>query len=121
MHFAKQLTQNIEIGCTRRSHLEKEVVPKIGGGSVRNKLWSRPLLAFEFSLPACVRTNADWLSLLEMWEITEQGTHTFEFYDWTDETGNTKIRVRFDSDFESDGLAAHLEKVGTLLIVEEPE
>lgn len=118
MHLAISLTPNIEIGAVRRSVWEKEVVRTVGGKEVRNSLWSKPLLTFEVSLPTCRRNNDDYLSLLQLWDATEGGLHSFDFTDWTDETGTTVIRVRFDSELQSTAPAGHLEHIDTLILQE---
>ncbi len=118
MHVGKALTQNIEIGCVRRAAWEKEVITTVGGREVRNNLWSSQRRSYELSLPACLRDAEDYQSLLEIWELTEGGNHTFDFTDWTDET---TLKVRFDSDLQSTGLATHLEHVDTLTIIEVKE
>lgn len=115
MHLNLQLTRNVEIGATRRKEWDIEVVRTDGGNEVRNTRWSTPLRTFDVALPPCVRTSEDYLSVLQMWDDSEGGTHTFDFHDYTaDET----VMVRFDSPIEVTWLNSTLDKIETFSLKE---
>jgi hypothetical protein len=115
MHLNLQLTRNIEIGATRRKEWDKEIVRTDGGGEVRNTRWSSPLRSFDVALPPCVRTNADYIAVQQMWEDSEGGTHSFDFYDYS---ADELVKVRFDSPLEITWLNSELDKIEAFTLAE---
>lgn len=95
-----------------------EVVTQDSGSEVRNQRWSRPKRSFELSFPPSLRDGAPYLAVIEMFEDTEGGNHTFDFVDWTDETDATVVKVRFDSDLQLTGITTTLDHIDTFTIVE---
>ena len=117
-HLNTTLPIEIELGAIRRLRWETEVVTTDGGYEVRNSRWSSPLKTFEISFPPSTRDDPVYLAVIALYEAAQGGLHSFSFTDWTDETGGTVVRVRFDSPLEITGLATHLDHIETLSLVE---
>ena len=114
-HINSQLPRNVEIGATRREQWDVEIVRTDGGREVRNTRWSAPLRTFDVALPACTRANADYIAVKQMWEDSEGGAHTFDFYDHSEEE---LVRVRFDTQLEITWLTPTLDKIETFSLAE---
>lgn len=117
-HLNISLPQQIELGATRRLRWETEVVTTDGGYEVRNSRWSAPLKTYEVSFPPSTRDDPVYLAVLALYEAAEGGLHSFDFTDWTDETGGTVVPVRFDSPLEVTGIAMHLDHIETVTLIE---
>lgn len=117
-HIDTTLPEEVELGAIRRLKWETEVVTTDGGYEVRNSRWSSPLKTFEVSFPPATRDNGIYQAVIALYEAAEGGLHTFNFTDWTDETGGTVVRVRFDSPLEITGIATHLDHIETVTLVE---
>lgn len=83
-HIATRLTENVEIGATRREEDDVEIVRTDGGNEVRNARWSQPLLAFDVSFPMSARDDAVFLEVRNAYRATRAGLHSFKFRDWSD-------------------------------------
>lgn len=117
-HFTTRLTQKIEIGAVRRIMFDTEIIKTDGGNEVRNSRWATPLRSYDIALPPCTRDNVDYLSLIQMWNVTLGGLHSFDFVDWIDQTGNTVVNVRFDTPLQITGIAGHLDHIDTITLQE---
>lgn len=117
-HLTSFLPQEIELGAVRRVEYSTEVVRTDGGGEVRNARWSEPLISFEISFPPSERDQSIYQAVIDLYRAALGGLHSFNFTDWTDETGSTVIRVRFDSALSITGIASHLDHIDTLTLVE---
>ena len=116
MHFAAQLTQNIEIGAVRLTSQDGlEVVTTDGGQEVRNARTELEPRRYEIAGYTCVPENADYISIREMWTDTERGVHTFMFMDFVDDE---LVKVRFDSPLQITAPAGHLRKIDTFTLKE---
>jgi hypothetical protein len=116
MHFAISLPTSIANGAKKREEWEDEVIPLVGGGEVRNELWSRPLRFYELPYPAMVETDPVRAAIRNVWRTTGGGTHTFDFYDEEDEE---LVRVRFDSDLEWAGEQGPFGRPGVIALRED--
>jgi uncharacterized protein (TIGR02217 family) len=117
-HLNRRLPEEIALGPVRRADWGVEVVQVDSGAEVRNARWSSPLREFEVSFPPTLRNGSVYLDVVDLFEASMGGLHTFDFVDWTDETGSTLIRVRFASALEIEGMATHLDRVTTFTLKE---
>lgn len=117
-HLANYLPREIELGAIHRTTWETEVVTTDGGYEVRNARWSSPLRTFEVSFPPSLRDGTVYAEVKSLYEMTLGGLHSFNFRDWTDETGETVIAVRFDSPLEIEGIAQHLDHIASVTLKE---
>lgn len=118
MHHAVNLPEQVELGAVRRMEWRTEVVTSDSGREVRNNRWATPLKTYDLSFPPSQRDDAVYVAVVELYELVEGGLHSFNFVDWTDETGATVIPVRFDTPLTITGLAPHLDHIETLTLVE---
>jgi hypothetical protein len=117
MHFAEQLTQNIEIGAIRIDGQDNlEIVTTDSGTEVRNSRGDEPR-RWEFAMPMVniEADTTDYDSVREMWAQTERGLHTFNFRCFVEDT---VFKVRFDSPLNITADAPHLRKIDTFTIKE---
>ncbi len=117
-HLGIAFTEKVELGAIRRLMYDTEIVKTDGGNEVRNARWSEPLRTFDVSLPPSRRDDPEYLSVLDVYEQSLGGLHTFNFTDWTDESGATVVKVRFDSPLEITGIATHLDHIETFTLQE---
>lgn len=117
-HLATFLPREIEIGAVRRLETQTEVVDTDGGYEVRNNRWTRGKLVFEVSFPTAERDDLVYLAVIALYEAAEGGLHSFNFTDWTDETGGTVVQVRFDSPLVITGVAGHIDHIETITLKE---
>lgn len=117
-HLNTFLPDELELGPVQRSEWGIEVVTTDGGHEVRNARWSAPLRTFEVSIPPSLRSGTVYLAVRALFDASLGGLHTFNFRDWTDETGSTIIRVRFASAMEIEGIAGHLDHISTFTLQE---
>jgi hypothetical protein len=117
-HLASTLPSSVEIGAVKRIVWLPEIVTTDGGHEVRNQRQSRAKIYFDCSMPTCTRDNADYLAVLQLFDDSMGGVDTFSFVDWTDETGNTVVKVRFDGELQITGVAGHLDHIETFTLVE---
>lgn len=120
-HINETLPPQVELGAVRSLRWQTEVVTTDGGYEVRNSRWSAPLRTFEVSFPTATRDDPIYLAVIALYEAAEGSLHTFSFTDWTDETGGTVVKVRFDSPLDITGVATHLDHIETLTLVEVKE
>lgn len=118
MHLPDFLPREIEIGAVRRLENQTEVVDTDGGYEVRNNRWTGPKRIFEVSFPTAVRDDPIYLDVIALYDLAQGGLHSFNFHDWTDESGGTVVPVRFDSPLEITGLATHIDHIETLTLKE---
>lgn len=117
-HHAIQLPQQVELGAVKRLDYQTEIVSTDSGHEVRNSRWATPLRSYDISFPISRRDNAVYLAVLALYEQVEGGLHSFNFVDWSDETGGTIVPVRFDTPLTTTGAAPHLEHIETMTLVE---
>lgn len=117
-HLTETLPRQIELGAIRRVEWGTDVVTTDGGYEVRNNRWASPLRTYEVSFPTSLRDGTIYEAVVALYELAEGGLHSFNFIDWTDETGSTIVPVRFDSALEITGAATHLDHIETLTLRE---
>lgn len=117
-HLAERLPDSVEIGAVKRIVWLPEIVTTDGGNEVRNQRQSRGKVYFDLSMPTCTRDNADYLAVQRLFDATMGGTDTFDFKDYTDETGGTVVKVRFDGELQISSPAGHLDHIDTFTLVE---
>lgn len=117
-HLAKFLPEELEIGAKAQRMPGTEVVDTDGGFEHRNQRWSRRKRAYEISFPISLRDGAVYQAVCDLYEEAEDFTHTFNFTDWTDESGSTVVKVRFNSPLEIVGIAPHLDHIETISLIE---
>jgi hypothetical protein len=117
-HLDMFLPTSVEIGAVKRIVWIPEIVQSDGGREVRNQRQSRAKVYFDCSMPTCTRDNADYLSVLDLFEQSAGGTDTFNLTDWTDESGGTVVKVRFDGELQITSPAGHLDHIDTFTLVE---
>lgn len=117
-HLTDTLPEEIELGAVRRVEWPTEVVTTDGGWEVRNNRWSAPIRIYEVSFPTSLRNGTVYNAVKDLYEAAEGMLHSFNFVDWTDETGSTIVPVRFDSTLELTGVATHLDHIETITLRE---
>jgi uncharacterized protein (TIGR02217 family) len=117
-HLSDFLPREIEIGAIRRLEYQTEVVDTDGGFEVRNNRWSGPKRIYEVSFPTAERDDPVYLAVIALYEAAGGGLHSFNFHDWTDESGSTVVPVRFDSALEITGVAGHIDHIETVTLKE---
>lgn len=120
-HLALTLPPQVEQGALRSEDYSTDKVPVDGGGTVRNNRWDAPLRTFEVSFPTAKRDDPVYQQVLLVWQMAGGNLHTFSFKDWSDESGGTVLRVRFDTPLKITGVDRRLDHIETLTLVEEPE
>lgn len=118
MHLPDYLPREIEIGAVRRLENQTEIVDTDGGYEVRNNRWSAPKRIFEVSFPTSTRDGTVYQDVIALYNLAQGGLHSFNFHDWTDESGGTVVPVRFDSPLEITGLATHIDHIETIVLKE---
>lgn len=117
-HLANYLPETVEIGAIKRIVWLPEVITTDGGNEVRNQRQSRAKVYFDLSMPSCTRDNADYLAVLQMFEDTLGGVDSFNFRDYTDESGLTTVKVRFDGELQISSPVGHIDHIDTFTLVE---
>lgn len=117
-HLDHYLPREIELGAVRRSREAIDIVTTDGGFEVRNSRWSGPLLTFEVSFPTSRRDGAVYEAVRWLYEASRGGLHSFNFHDWTDDSGSTVVPVRFDSPLEITGVTGWLDHIETITLTE---
>lgn len=118
MHHAVNLPEEVELGAVKRTEWQTEIVSSDSGHEVRNSRWASPLRSYDVSFPVSRRDNAIYQAVLDLYEQVEGMLHSFNFVDWTDESGATVVPVRFDTPLTTTAPATHLEHIETLTLVE---
>jgi uncharacterized protein (TIGR02217 family) len=116
--LAIELPNSIEIGATKRLEWIPEIVTSDGGKEVRNQRTSRAKRYYDIAFPTCTRDNAAYLAVLQLFEESMGGNDSFWITDWTDESGETKVKVRFDGELQISSPAGHLDHIDTFTLVE---
>jgi uncharacterized protein (TIGR02217 family) len=117
-HLTNRLPREIELGAVRREDYGTEVVETDGGFEHRNNRWANPKRTYEVSFPTSLRNGSVYQAVVALYEMAQGSLHSFNFVDWTDETGGTVVSVRFDSPLEITGVATHLDHIETLTLRE---
>lgn len=117
-HLANYLPEEVELGAVETTDWSTEIITTDGGYEVRNNRWASPLRRFEVSFPAATRDDPVYTAVRDLFEQAEGSLHSFNFRTWTDESGGTVLAVRFDGPLEISGIASHLDKIGTVALVE---
>lgn len=118
MHLNMYLPEELEIGPVRRDDWGTQVVAMDGGTEHRNNRWDAPKRTWDISFPPSLRDGAVHQAVLNLYEAAEGMLHSFNFRDWSDETGATVIKVRFDGPLELTGHAAHYDQITSLTLIE---
>lgn len=118
MHLAEFLPEEIELGAVQHEHWDTDVVTTDGGHEKRRYRWSAPLRRFEISFAVATRDDPVYLAVRALFEAAKGSAHSFNFRDWTDESGATVIPVRFDSDLEITGVTPELDKIASVALIE---
>lgn len=119
MHFDRELPDRIARGITRGKDLNVEIIPLVGGGSVRNKLWGRSLRTWEVPFPNMhVEQDPDFAAIGDLFETVDGSTHTFNFRD--ELNGDEIVRVRFEGQLKEVHEDGPYWRYETLMLVEEP-
>ena len=117
-HLHMTLPSSVEIGAVKRLEWLPEIVTTDGGNEVRNQRRSRAKVYFDCSMPTCTRDNADYLAVIQLFHDSLGGTHSFSFVDYTDESGETVVKVRFDGELQITSPAGHLDHIDNFTLVE---
>ena len=117
-HLADRLPSQVEQGAVRLLDYKTEVVETDGGYEVRNARWINPLRTFEISFPTSTRDDATYQAVISLYEKAKGGLHSFNFKDWTDESGATFIAVRFDTALSITGIDHRLDKIEHMTLKE---
>lgn len=117
-HLDAFLPTSVEIGAVKRFVWMPEIVTTDGGNEVRNQRRSRATRYYDCAMPTCTRDNADYLAVLQLFEDSLGGTDSFNLTDWTDESGETVVKVRFDGELQITSPAGHLDHIDTFTLVE---
>lgn len=116
MHLHISLPTSIANNASRSETWDKEIIEQVGGGEVRNELWSAPLRNYEIPFPPKNRvTDAMVEAIREVWRVTGGGVHSFDFFDEADEE---MVKVRFDNDLVIASLEGPWVRVETVLLKE---
>lgn len=118
MHLSDRLPSQVEQGAIRRLDYHTEVVTTDGGHEVRNARWSSPLRTYEISFPTSHRADDVYQAVIALYEKALGGLHSFDFKDWTDESGSTLVPVRFDTPLSITGIDRRLDKIEQLTLRE---
>ena len=108
----------VEIGAVKRLVWLPEIVTTDGGKEVRNQRQSRYKRYYDVAVPTATRDNEAYLLVIQAFEDTLGGTLPFQIIDWTDETGETVVKVRFDGELQISSPAGHLDHIDTFTLVE---
>lgn len=117
-HLAMTLPASVEIGAVKRLVWLPEIVTTDGGNEVRNQRQSKAKVYFDCSMPTCTRDNADYLSVLQLFDESLGGVDTFDFVDYSDESGETIVKVRFDGELQITSPTGFLDHIDTFTLVE---
>jgi uncharacterized protein (TIGR02217 family) len=117
-HLALYLPAELELGPVRRDDWGTQVVTTDGGFEHRNNRWDSPRRSFEISYPPSLRDGTVHQAVLDLYEAAEGMLHSFNYRLWSDETGETVLKVRFNGPMELTGLATHLDQVTSLSLIE---
>lgn len=114
-HLATTLPKKVELGATRRTDWNTEVVKTDSGGEVRNNRWSTPLRTYDVSFPVARRDDPIYVAVTDLYQEAQGNLHSFSFTDWA--TGET-VPVRFDGPLTTAGITADLEHIVEVTLVE---
>ncbi len=117
-HLGETFPVQLELGAGREEDWGTDVVTTDGSYEVRNNRWSAPLRKYSVSIPPSERTGDVYRAVMDLYAQAEGMLHSFNFVDWTDETGMTKVPVRFNSPLASTALSGWLEDVQTIELIE---
>jgi len=117
-HLSTRVPGEVELGAVRRLDYGTEIVTTDGGFEVRNNRWSTPRRTYDISFPISTRDDVVYLAVLALYAEAEGNLHSFDFPEWVDETGETLVPVRFDGPLAISGVAAHLDQIVEMHLVE---
>ena len=103
--------QRISLGAVTEQDWGVEVIETDGGRAKRNQRWAAPLRRFEVAMPIMERSDTDYLALLDLWEDSLGGLHSFDYIDHKDQTDSTTIAVRFATPLRTVSVTPWLESV----------
>lgn len=115
MHLTLTIPGGFADGATRRDQWDFETVAQVGGGDVRNQLWTTPLRFYEIPFATCKSDDPDFIALKELWKATEGGLHSFNLFD--DEDGED-VRVRFDGELQTTAVTGPWVRIETIQLRE---
>lgn len=118
MHLNMSLPTSVEIGAVKRFQWLSEIVATDGGNEVRNQRQSRAKRYYDVAMPHCTRDNSAYLAVLQLFEDSLGGTYSFNLTDWTDESGETIVKVRFDGELQITSPTPDLDHIDTFTLVE---
>lgn len=117
-HLNTTLPEEIALGPVQSRDWGIEIVTTDGGHETRNARWDAPLRTFEVGFPPSLRSGSVYQAVNDLFDQSLGGLYSFDMIDWTDETGSTVIRVRFDSPLQIKGLATHLDEIAVFTLKE---
>ena len=118
MHLGMFLPPELGIGPVRKDDWGTQIVQTDGGFEARNNRWDSPRRSFEISYPPSLRAGSVHQAVLALYEAAEGMLHSFNYRLWSDESGETVLKVRFDSPLELTGHATHYDQVTSLSLIE---
>ncbi len=112
MHLdGRTFPQRIALGALTESEWGVEVIKLDSGRTKRNQRWANPLRTFDLAMPLMRRDDADYQALLDLWEDSLGGIHSFDYIDHKDQTDSTVIAVRFATPLRTTSITPDLEAV----------
>lgn len=117
-HLSSTLPRQIELLAVRTDDYAVEVVETDGGFEVRNLRHANSKRKYEISFPASRRNDPIYQAVLALYAAANGRLNSFNFVDWTDETGATIVPVRFDSELRITGVDYKHDHIETLQLVE---
>lgn len=117
-HLSSTLPQEVELLAVRTDDYAVEVVETDGGFEVRNLRHANSKRRYEVSFPTAKRDDPIYQAVLALYAEASGRLHSFNFVDWTDETGATIVPVRFDSELRITGVNRKLDHIETLQLIE---
>lgn len=112
MHLdGRTFPQRISLGAVTESDWGVETIQTDGGRTKRNQRWTNPLRRFEVAMPLMYRDDADYVAMLDLWEDSLGGLHSFDYIDHKDQTDSTVIAVRFATPLRTTAVTPDLEAV----------
>lgn len=117
-HLDMFLPESVEIGAVKRFEWLPEIVTTDGGNEVRNQRRSRAKHYFDCAVPHSTRSGSAYLAVIQLFEDSLGGTYSFNLRDWTDDSGATVVKVRFDGELQITSPTPDLDHIDTFTLVE---